>query len=153
MPEQLTDEEPRPQLVNTLSSPKAWPPGSSCSVGKMSAFTWGSQMAGQETVSALSKLEEIPQKSPPLQGQVTFPRSLPIPRQPQPLWCMNLPTLIRCCLQNAFSKGSHHLPNDLTVPWAAISISVSRHRAVACMPTLSGQACGWHCPGGLGEPD
>lgn len=65
---------------------------------------------------------------------------------------IQLPTWIRCCLGTTFNKGSPHLPNKPAMPWAAISISVPRSRAVVCMAILREQACGWQRPVGPGEP-
>lgn len=74
------------------------------------------------------------------------------PRQAQTLWRWHLPTWNRCGLGTHFSKGSHHLLSESTIPWASISITVPRHRAAACVPTLSRQASGWQCPDGLSNP-
>lgn len=52
-PVQLTEEEPRAQLVVATGSSKAWPSDISYGVGRMSVFTRDSQREGQGTMMAL----------------------------------------------------------------------------------------------------
>lgn len=142
---QLTDEESRPQLVIALSSP-----GLGLQVQDSMWTGWGLSSGTVRRPCQLWACFLL--RSHLYVGARPLSLGCFSPRQAQTLWRWHPPTWNRCGLGTHFSKGSHHLLSESTIPWASISITVPRHRAAACVPTLSRQASGWQCPDGLSNP-